>query len=807
MTEPVSATPDAFGIRVAGSPGGPEAPVERSEVDLIENDEAISERPMLPIVARFDSLPEWTPPKRERRVRLLVLACLCAIFIPNLGAFGLWDCWETHYGTVTNEMLETYDWISPWWGWKGKIGDDAANEAGGFYSKPIFIFWAEASAARMIGRGEWAIRLPCALLALMAAYLAYIAVSKIWSRKTGLLAAGILATSPFYFMVSRQAQTDMPLVATMLIAMCFLLLALFGPREHIADRKFLRRTWLTIGLVLASALPQYGLLLTDFPFPSPSSVSNFGTRTLIDEGWFWALVYLVPLMFIGWRFTRQWRREYRVAKTANGIDAAFKDRWNRKYLLVAFYVFVSYAHYAKGLLGFMLPGAIILIWLILSRNWVVLRSVEIARGVGLFLCIGTPWYVAMIVKHGKPYWMRFFWHDQFNRVGAGVHQIDSGTFEHFIKWLGIGFFPWVAFVPFALFWLVRLRARDNRAGNQALLLVAVWALVSFTLFTSSSTKFHHYIFPAVPAMAIVTALYIRHLVQNGQWLARFAALLGIVCVLAVGLDINGEPQHLRNLMTYKYDRPLPTHLPIDADAPVADGSSITWKDGYFWKNTSPVLQATLTAPILRYDRFVPIIIGASILALCLFFVTRTRIAGLVALGLTASTLGVWALNYYMPSLSPHWSQKYLFDGYYATCKMRPMSEEIEAGFDPILAQVGLRFLTDELRSEPKRICDEDIISWLITWRGETYYSYNELKPLAKREQLPTYLEQYNGGMKFYAITERGKASSLRGELKTATETLKKKKVRGFEDITDWTVDVVVDENLYFQTLVATPTRG
>lgn len=766
--------------------------------DLLESDD-LPVRSELPISAPLEHKPVYRPDKRERRVRMFVLIAACTIFLPNLGAFGLWDPWETHYGAVTSEMLETYDWISPWWGYRNAVGGETQGEP--FYSKPVFIFWTEAMIARVIGRGEWAIRLPCALLAIMAVYLSYLTIARIYSRRAGLLAAGVLATSPFFFMVSRQAQTDMPFVATMTLAMLFLMLAFFGPRVESDDRRFWRWTAITGAFIGLNTLPQFGLLLTDFSFPSTGSVRGFPSG-LAHEGWFHALIYLVVFGLWVTHVALSFRREMK----AEGLSDAFKDRWIRKYQLFAFYVIIAQASYAKGLLGFMLPGAILFVWLVATWNWRVLKVTEVGRGIVLFCAVGLPWYVAMIVKHGKPYVDRFFWHDHFNRLSTGVHQIDSGTFEHFIKWLGVGFFPWVAFVPLALFWLFRMKPRDNDHKNQTLVMLGIWAMVAFSLFTISSTKFHHYIFPAVPAMALVTALFIRHLFKEGAWTLRFATAIGIVFMVAVGLDIKEDPQSLRNLMTYKYDRPMPKNLPIDEDAKINDTSQTTWKDSYFWKHTSGFLQTVLTTKAFRHETWLPIVIVLAGLALCLFFFAKTRMAGLVGLGLTASAMAAWSLSYYLPSLTPHWSQKYLFDAYYDTCKQLPQSDYVRDAYEPLVSKIGLGAVGDYFRSEPKRICEEDILAWLITWRGETYYSYNELKPIAKREHFQPYMEQMNGGRKFYVITEKGRQSTIKTEAKSASDALKAKGVPGFEDIKDWEVKVENDESMFFQTVSATPIR-
>ena len=165
---------------------------------------------VLPILDDRENVPLWTPGKHENWVRLGVIAFAALVFFPNLGSFGLWDPWETHYGAVTTNMIETHDWVSPWWGYKEKIGDEA-QQGKPFFSKPVLIFWTEAMAARMIGRGEWSIRLPMALLALLAVFMAYLLMSKIWSRRVGLIGSLIIATAPEFFMISRQAQTDIPL--------------------------------------------------------------------------------------------------------------------------------------------------------------------------------------------------------------------------------------------------------------------------------------------------------------------------------------------------------------------------------------------------------------------------------------------------------------------------------------------------------------------------------------------------------------------------------------------------------------------
>ena len=759
------------------------------------------QQPVIPLIddSAFvaSALPARAP--GEWRCRGLVIGLASLLFLTNLGAFGLWDPWETHYGAVTTHMIESHDWTSPWWGYPEVIGSEP-RQGNHFFSKPIFIFWTEAMTSRVLGRGEWSIRLPMALLAILAVFMTYLSVSRIWTRRTGLLAALVTATAPQFFMISRQAQTDMPFVATMTIALSFLALAFFAPRQRRSDRSFWAWTIGVFVFALLNTIPQYGLLWLDMESATDLRAKRSANQILI-----WIGLLALSAIWYGYGLYQDWKRQ----DGSPDAKQAVIDKWIRRHCMMFFYIFVAQSSCAKGLLGFALPGLIILVYLIVSRTWRLLARVELIRGIALFAAVCFPWYSAMFTLHPGAFWTRFFVHDHINRLGAGVHQIDSGTFEHFIKWLGIGMFPWAVFVPLTLVWLMRQRIRDMSGKNQAKLFYSVWFICAFALFTISATKFHHYIFPAMPALAVLTSLFILHLVNNRDALARFATVIGVIFLTALVWDLHEDPQHIRNLMTYKYDRPMPEDLPINGEATVHKDSELRWKDGVFWRHTSDTLHSILTTEAFHYENWIKIIGVLALIALGLFFFVKTRQAGLVALGATASMLALWSLNFYMPSLAPHWSQKYLFDSYYDTCTRAEIPEEVAEAYTPWLVDMGLEDIAkDVFRYENKVVCEEDVISWLITWRGETYYSYNELQPITKEKpQFLPYLEERNHGKKFYALMERNKMSGFKSKLETYSKKLKRQGSRGWKTIDSWDVKVECDESKYFQMISATPVHA
>ena len=86
-------------------------------------------------------------------------------------------------------------------------------------------------------RAEWAMRLPFCLLGVLGIYGIYLCVSRFVSRRAGLFAALVTATSPLYSLVARQAMTDMAFVGPMTMALALGALALFDDEDTPLPRR------------------------------------------------------------------------------------------------------------------------------------------------------------------------------------------------------------------------------------------------------------------------------------------------------------------------------------------------------------------------------------------------------------------------------------------------------------------------------------------------------------------------------------------------------------------------------------------
>jgi 4-amino-4-deoxy-L-arabinose transferase-like glycosyltransferase len=770
-------------------------------------------RPALPLLAPdAEAIPLFDLGRHDRLVRFLVFAGIFTLYLMNAGSFGLWDPWETHYGEVARNMLETYDWVNPWWGYARKIGTEPIGGEW-FYSKPIYIFWAELTFLKLIGLTDWAFRLPQALLGASMGSMVYFTVERVAGRTYALLGTVVVALSPFVYMVSRQAQTDMPFVATLTIGLLFFALAFFSRRERFGPRGFAWATAAFVGFFLLNIVPQLIIISTDL-FDPNAGAGQTGLPALLDtiqQNGVWHLIFYGPVA-LG-LLASVLLPILRQRKTAEGWSPTFRDRWIRRFYLLSGYMLFAQATYAKGLLGFMLPGAVLLFYLIATRTWGLLSRIELLRGIPLFFLTVSPWYVAMFCRHGMPYYQRFFIHDHFNRVGAGVHEIDTGTFEYFAKWLGYGLFPWAAFIPLALIAAIgyvrgerNVDTSDPEAFRVTILgqfkvLALLWFIVSFFVFTLSATRFHHYILPGVPALGMLVGFYLAELRIDRSVQSRLHVVLALIVFVALAVNLAGDYQNLRNMFTYKYDRPLPENLPTDWNAAVlwpSDQNPIqTWAQTPFGKHVGPMVAQVLSIQWFRYETFVKVAAALGLLGVILMLGNRLRTIGLWVLGGTAALTAFWALDYYMPTLAPHWSQKYLFEAYYGDCHMHPNPPAIEEAYTPLVRKVGLGFIADFLDAKPKRVCEEDIVSWLITWRGETFYSSNEIRPLNKATQLEPYLREMNRGKSFYALLERGRTSGFESKLKAESKKLRDEGLAGFTRVKDWDCSLISNDSAYF----------
>jgi 4-amino-4-deoxy-L-arabinose transferase-like glycosyltransferase len=312
--------------------------------------------------------------------------------LPNLGAHSLWDMDEGVNAEAAREMLESGNWITPYFNYEIRT------------AKPALLYWLEAGSFQVLGVNEFAARLPSVLCGLGAVLMCYELGRRMFSASTGLISALILASCVEFCLISHAATPDPPLLLFLGLAFYWYWAGLEGDRRwwfapvgaatglavltkgpigvampglvillHLAwtrrlDKLWDRRVLLGAAAFLAVAAPWYVLVTLDTrgkwleAFVLKENFDRFQNPADGHRGAVYYHVALLLILFVPWTaflIPTVWNavREARRPRIADDLDTAETDLPGKyRFLIVtvlAYLVFFSLA--ATKLPNYVLP--------------------------------------------------------------------------------------------------------------------------------------------------------------------------------------------------------------------------------------------------------------------------------------------------------------------------------------------------------------------------------------------------------------------------------------------------------------------
>jgi 4-amino-4-deoxy-L-arabinose transferase-like glycosyltransferase len=590
----------------------------------------------------------------ERRQLIVVAIGAALLFLPMLGAVGLWDPWESQFAEVGRQMMVRHDWVQPWW------------EKTWFYSKPPLTMWLTNIGLWLSGAGatvpnqemgiwaDWGVRTPIALLAIVAICFVYLAAKRLFGQRVGLISALAAATMPLYAILARQAITDTPFVTLLTCAMCCFLIAEFDPT--VKDR----------------------------------------------------------------------------------------DPW-----LFAFYGLVGLSTLAKEIpFGLGIPGAVVLLYLLLTGDWKLLTRVRLVLGGVFCLLIAVPWVLWMcftrgLEEEGETFVHRYWLHDNFNRLLSGVHTTSpDAKFTYYIEQLGYSMYPWSALVPGAVGVMLGLdpKVREDRAK----VFVAIWALVPFVVISLAATKFEHYAFPCMPPLAILIALFVDKLWRDGLRPHSFSLLMAGALFAMIGQNLWLKPKILTDLFTYNPDRPYPENLVADP-----------------WPVITALVAVGAVLALLGLMRGKGLArnLGLGVLAVAFAIYVKIHMA---PGGWVQQPISNWAPKDVMGSMFIAFgvlgaatalsAQRAWFLATIASCAIAFSGYISWVHWEQLAEHWTQRDLFHTYFTERKG--DEPIAAYMMNWKGETFYGKNLAHQMQDPKKLLEFLhEPAAGGGRHWVVTD------------------------------------------------------
>ncbi len=202
---------------------------------------------------------------------------------------------------------------------------------------------------------------------------------------------------------------------------------------------------------------------------------------------------------------------------------------NRLWMHVA-WAGMALATLSKGLIGVALPVMVLAAYIILQRDFGLLRRLRLWTGGLLFLVIAAPWFVAVSIAN-PGFFDFFFIHEHFQRFLTQAHR-RPGPWWYFLPVLALTILPWLSILCDALprSW----KARGTTAEFQPQRLLLLWVVLIFVFFSVSGSKLPSYIMPIYPALALLMGLYLseRQATTLLWHLAPLPVLGAIVVALA-----------------------------------------------------------------------------------------------------------------------------------------------------------------------------------------------------------------------------------------------------------------------------------
>ncbi|MEM1170202.1 MAG: glycosyltransferase family 39 protein [Cyanobacteria bacterium P01_H01_bin.35] len=383
-------------------------------------------------------------------------------FFCNLGNIGLIDETEPLFAEAARQMVETGDWITPYFNGETR------------FDKPPLIYWLMAIAYHLFGINEWSVRLPSAISAtalmcfsfyVLYRYGYYHLNYQIYTFKNKSLTvklliawigAAMIGLNPETIAWGRIGVSDMLLTG----CMCSALLAFFmGYASQTQNTQITQQK-------------NSKIIRQNIPFAPNKNQSSTNKKPPVFNKWY-----------------------------------------------VAFYILISLAVLAKGPIGIVLPGIIIGSFLLyVGRFFQIWQEINIWRGILIFFTITFPWYFLVTLVNGKEYIDSFFGYHNFERFTRVVNHHQAPWYFYFLVIL-IGFAPWSIYLPIAIaktkflqvgYW--RSKPRTQHLG----LFAFFWFICIFIFFSISATKLPSYVLPLMPAAAILVGLFWSDIIIHGD---------------------------------------------------------------------------------------------------------------------------------------------------------------------------------------------------------------------------------------------------------------------------------------------------
>ena len=256
---------------------------------------------------------------------------------------------------------------------------------------------------------------------------------------------------------------------------------MFGPMEG-----------LLAGLILASSVA----FCASAHFANPDALLNLCTITTLTLFWF--------------DFSRGARTWFWTAAIAAGFGVL-----------------------AKGPVGVVLPGAVVLLFLFCEKKLAILRDRRLVGGILLLALVVVPWYALVGVETKGEFLTGFLLKHNLGRFDKPMEN-HGGSLFYYVFVVLAGFGTWSVFLLSTFWYGTGQRAREQGMTLAANRFLWCWMGVYLLFFSLASTKLPNYILPLYAPLALLMARFLERW-RTGEYAVVWPVRVSLICLALVGV--------------------------------------------------------------------------------------------------------------------------------------------------------------------------------------------------------------------------------------------------------------------------------
>jgi 4-amino-4-deoxy-L-arabinose transferase-like glycosyltransferase len=267
--------------------------------------------------------------------------------------------------------------------------------------------------------------------------------------------------------------------------------------------------------------------------------TGFYAGVILASSFFWAALSHVNTLDMGLAGMMTIAMCALLLAQREGVERREQRNW-----MLLCWAGMALAVMSKGLIGIVLPGAVLVAYTLVQRDFRLWTRLHLLAGLLVFLLITAPWFILVSLQNPEfPHF--FFIQEHLQRFTSKIHN-RAGPWYYFIPILALGILPWLGILFQALYdgWHQPANGRFH-----ARRLMLIWAVLIFVFFSVSSSKLPSYIIPIFPAMALLIAAYLDRVGVRPVMLA--AGLVLAFCL--VGLPF---VPRIPDMASVEWERPL-----------------------------------------------------------------------------------------------------------------------------------------------------------------------------------------------------------------------------------------------------------